>query len=122
MTATYWKEITVPVNAADVTRTYNGKSGCAGGCGGDYANANTRAGKTRINKVNKYLESTLMVVFDTPHKKGPDEVVECCVEIPNAFDESGEWVRCTRVYFTVTDPALMGGTAISHEEWLRLLR
>ena len=34
-----------------LTDTYNGKTGCACGCGGDYSSTESVAGKKRIKKI-----------------------------------------------------------------------
>ena len=114
---TYWKEITVPINMADVVTTYNGQTGCACGCGGDYAKADSNAAKARVNKINKRLDESIMLTYT-----GAGNLLECCIEVPTTYDNAGRTLRCTRVYVNVTDPAALGGVEISHEEWLDLLR
>ena len=86
------------IEIAKVTKTYSGQTGCACGCGGTYAYAesgtepgyyvegNPRTLKMRLNKINKAIQS------------GDDVVVtryldECIYELEN---ESG--TRVVRVY------------------------
>ena len=70
----------------DVTRTYRGKSGCACGCGGSYADAGTRAAKLRLDFINKNLDKPSMII--DVFSDG-----ETCYEFEN---EDG--TRVTRVY------------------------
>lgn len=70
------------------TTTYNGKTGCACGCGGDYADANTPAGQKRISKILKADPEKVVFV---PFGNG-----EGCVEIENR-----DGTRVTRVYVKV---------------------
>jgi hypothetical protein len=65
--------------------TYNGKTGCACGCGGSYADANTPAGQKRIKKIMN--ASPDKVVF-VPFSDGSG-----CLEIENR-----DGTRVTRVY------------------------
>jgi hypothetical protein len=72
------------------TQTYNGKTGCACGCGGNYDDANTIAGKKRIAKIMKAnLEK--VAFFDFNNGEG-------CLEIENA-----DGTRVTRVYVKVSN-------------------
>jgi len=73
-----------------VTNTYNGKTGCACGCGGSYAYAETAAGKKRINKIMNAKQERVKFY---PFGNG----IEGCVEIEN---EDG--TRVTRVYVNST--------------------
>jgi hypothetical protein len=71
------------------TETYNGKTGCACGCGGTYAEANTPAGQKRIKKImNADPEKIALIVFSNK--------VEGCLEIENK-----DGSRVTRVYVKV---------------------
>ena len=68
------------------TETYNGKTGCACGCGGSYADPDSVAGKKRINKImNANPERVKFFQFGNRS--------EGCVEIENA-----DGTRATRVY------------------------
>ena len=67
------------------TDTYNGKTGCACGCGGSYAGADSVAGQKRIAKIKKADPAKVIV---TPFSDG-----EGCVEIENA-----DGSRVTRIY------------------------
>ena len=72
------------------TNTYNGKTGCACGCGGSYAYPETVAGKKRINKI---MNANPERVKFHPFGNG----VEGCLEIENA-----DGTRVTRVYVNST--------------------
>lgn len=54
------------IDIAKVTATYCGSTGCACGCGGNYAGLRDkpRAVKTRINKINNNLDSVIVDVWD----------------------------------------------------------
>ena len=67
------------------SQTYTGKTGCACGCGGSYADANTPAGQKRINKIMNADPAKVMFV---PFNDG-----EGCLEIENK-----DGTRVTRVY------------------------
>ena len=69
------------------TETYNGKTGCACGCGGTYADANTPAGQKRIAKLLKANPERVAFV---PFGRGGG-----CVEMLNQ-----DGTRVTRVYVT----------------------
>jgi hypothetical protein len=71
------------------TDTYNGKTGCACGCGGSYAAPDSVAGKKRIAKIMKANpEKVEFIAFSNG--------TEGCVEIEN---EDG--TRVTRIYVKV---------------------
>ena len=67
------------------TQTYNGKTGCACGCGGNYDAPNTPAGQKRIKKI---LNADPSKVVFVPFGNG-----EGCLEIENR-----DGTRVTRVY------------------------
>ena len=69
----------------NATTTYNGRTGCACGCGGDYAEPNTLAGQKRINKI---MNADQRKVVFVPFGGG-----EGCLEIENR-----DGTRVTRVY------------------------
>lgn len=82
-----------------VRKTYNGLTGCACGCGGDYFVPtgrkqvsydveNDKAVARRVSTINKNLGFTEVWDFGN----------EYCYEIVTAFDADGDPVRCTRVY------------------------
>jgi len=75
------------IKMQDVNETYRGKTGCACGCGGDYATTeeNANSVKRRVNFINKNIGSPSLIV-DTYE----DETI---YELENA---SGS--RVTRVY------------------------
>jgi hypothetical protein len=84
-----------------VRKTYNGLTGCACGCGGDYYVPtgrksldydveNDRAVTRRVSTINKNLD--LARVWDFGD--------EFCYEVVTSFDEDGDPARCTRVYVT----------------------
>lgn len=66
-----------------VTRTYNGKTGCACGCGGSYADAETKAAKSRLAFINRNMDRVKAFHWDG----------ESCYEVENR-----EGTRVTRVY------------------------
>ena len=69
----------------NATDTYNGKTGCACGCGGNYAGAESVAGQKRIKKIlNANPEK--VAYFDFGGGEG-------CLEIENR-----DGTRVTRVY------------------------
>jgi hypothetical protein len=69
----------------NATDTYNGKTGCACGCGGTYAGAESVAGQKRIKKIlNANPEK--VAYFDFGGGEG-------CLEIENR-----DGTRVTRVY------------------------
>ena len=70
------------------TKTYNGKTGCACGCGGTYADAITPAGQKRIKRILNYDPAKVVLI---PFSKG-----EGCLEIENR-----DGTRVTRVYVKV---------------------
>ena len=77
---------------ADINQTYNGLSGCACGCGGNYTDKGENTGKARarINKINvAYLYNPSSVTVD-------DFGDEMCYEITTSVGE--EFDRVTRVY------------------------
>jgi len=91
------KEVAKPLIATDalIDQTYNGKSGCACGCGGDYTEEgdNTGKAKGRINKINKaYANNPLDVqIFDWS-----DRIM---YEMATSdMDSNDEFYRLTRVY------------------------
>jgi hypothetical protein len=67
------------------TDTYNGKTGCACGCGGNYASAESVAGKKRIQKIMK-ADSSKVMYADFGHGEG-------CFEM---YNQDGS--RVVRVY------------------------
>jgi hypothetical protein len=67
------------------TKTYNGKTGCACGCGGTYADAITPEGQKRIKRI---LNADPAKVVFVPFGDG-----EGCLEIENR-----DGTRVTRVY------------------------
>jgi hypothetical protein len=72
----------------NATNTYNGKTGCACGCGGDYADANTVSGQRRIKKIMN-ANPEKVAYFDFGGGEG-------CVEMENQ-----DGTRVTRVYVKV---------------------
>jgi hypothetical protein len=72
------------------TQTYNGKTGCACGCGGNYDDANTIAGKKRIAKIAK-ANPDKVAFFNFNNGEG-------CLEVENA-----DGTRVTRVYVKVAN-------------------
>jgi hypothetical protein len=93
-TVKYAKGITNPLIAADafINQTYNGLSGCACGCGGNYTDKGVNAGaaRGRINKINvAYLYNPSSVTVN-------DFGDEMCYEITTSVGE--EFDRVTRVY------------------------
>ena len=83
--------VLIPADAI-INSTYNGKTGCACGCGGDYTEKgeNTGKAKSRINKINKFFSQkpTSVTVYDFS-----DEML---YEITTSVGE--EFDRVTRVY------------------------
>jgi hypothetical protein len=74
----------------NATDTYNGKTGCACGCGGTYAGAESVAGQKRIKKIlNANPEK--VAYFDFGGGEG-------CLEIENR-----DGTRVTRVYVKETN-------------------
>ena len=69
-----------------ITKTYNGKTGCACGCGGTYAEAGTLAANKRIQFINKNWDQVKAF-----HWNG-----ESCYEVENR-----DGTRVTRVYVKV---------------------
>jgi hypothetical protein len=70
----------------DVINTYRGKVGCACGCGGTYAEANTKASKSRLDFINKNLgDPKMQIDFFSDG--------EICYEFENK-----DGTRVTRVY------------------------
>ena len=67
------------------TNTYNGKTGCACGCGGSYADTDTVAGKKRIARIVNANPETVVYV---PFSDGTG-----CLEIENE-----EGTRVVRIY------------------------
>lgn len=67
------------------TDTYSGKTGCACGCGGNYASAESVAGQKRIEKIMKANPNKVMYV-DFGQGEG-------CIEIENK-----DGSRVVRVY------------------------
>ena len=67
------------------TDTYNGKTGCACGCGGNYASADSVAGQKRIKKILN-ADSRKVAFVDFGQGEG-------CLEIENR-----DGTRVTRVY------------------------
>jgi hypothetical protein len=67
------------------TETYNGKTGCACGCGGSYADADSVMGQRRIKKI---MNADPAKVAFVPFSNG-----EGCLEI-----ENHDGTRVTRVY------------------------
>ena len=68
------------------TDNYNGKTGCACGCGGSYADAESVAGQKRIKKIQN-ADPEKVAFFDFGDGKG-------CIEIENQ-----DGTRVTRVYY-----------------------
>ena len=86
--------ITNPLIPADaiIDQTYNGLSGCACGCGGDYTEdgVNTGKAKARINKINKFYNANpLSVEIDN---YGDRTMYQITTSVGEEFD------RVTRVY------------------------
>lgn len=78
--------MTWPIGITKVSRTYNGKTGCACGCGGEYTedgDTESRAVKLRVSKINANMESAVISEY-------LDE------DIYELVSEDGE--RVTRVY------------------------
>jgi len=76
------------MNAVDLnnaTNTYNGKTGCACGCGGTYAEANTTMGQKRIKRILN-ADPNKVAFFDFNNGEG-------CYEVENA-----EGTRVLRIY------------------------
>ena len=67
------------------TDTYNGKTGCACGCGGNYASVDSLAGQKRIKKIMN-ADSSKVVYFPFSDGRG-------CLEIENK-----DGSRVVRVY------------------------
>jgi membrane protein involved in colicin uptake len=81
----------IPADAV-IDQTYNGLSGCACGCGGDYTEdgVNTGKAKARINKINKfYNDNPLNVEIDN---YGDRTMYQITTSVGEEFD------RVTRVY------------------------
>ena len=77
---------------AAATDTYNGKTGCACGCGGSYAAPDSAAGKKRIAKIMKASRENPFGVAWVPFSCGTEGVVEI---------ESEDGTRVTRIYVKV---------------------
>jgi hypothetical protein len=67
------------------TDTYNGKTGCSCGCAGNYADAQSKAGQTRIRRILN-ADFSKVVFYDFGHGEG-------CYDLEN---EAG--TRCVRIY------------------------
>lgn len=82
-----------------VQQAYNGRTGCACGCRGDYARPEDAPRKvaSRVNKVNRNLDDALVMVWSAE-----DALAE--VVVSRAGD--GTPTRVVRVYFT--PPADLG--------------
>ena len=89
------------------TQTYNGKTGCACGCGGNYDDANTLAGQKRIKKI---LNADPSKVVFVPFGNG-----EGCLEIENR-----DGTRVTRVYVE-TETKKTKTRAITYQDLLDAL-
>lgn len=74
----------------NATDTYNGKTGCACGCGGTYAGAESVAGQKRIKKIMNAEPAKV-----SNHDFGGGEG---CLEIENR-----DGTRVTRVYYKVCE-------------------
>lgn len=72
----------------NATDTYNGKTGCACGCGGTYASTDSLAGQKRIKKIMN-ADLAKLAAFDFGGGEG-------CVELENR-----DGTRVTRVYYKV---------------------
>ena len=72
-----------PIELKWVTKTYRGKTGCACGCGGTYADSGTAAASQRVAFINKNLGDVVAFHWED----------ESCYEI-----ENDEGTRVTRVY------------------------
>jgi hypothetical protein len=72
----------------NATDTYNGKTGCACGCGGRYDSSESISGQKRIKKIMNADPATVQAVH---FGNG-----EGCLEIVNQ-----DGTRVTRVYFKV---------------------
>jgi hypothetical protein len=88
------KGIENPLIPADaiIDQTYNGLSGCACGCGGNYTDegVNTGAARGRINKINvAYLYNPLDVLIENYSNR---TMYEITTSVGEEFD------RVTRVY------------------------
>jgi hypothetical protein len=75
---------TLGIKLEEVARTYNGETGCACGCGGEYTNDGEKSATVtkRLNYVNKGIV------------EGRAEFFGNGVEVANA-----SYTRCTRIYF-----------------------
>ena len=71
----------------NATKTYSGKTGCACGCGGNYADAITPAGQQRIKRILNCDPSKVQFINFNDG--------EGCLEIENR-----DGTRVTRVYVT----------------------
>ena len=72
----------------NATDTYNGKTGCACGCGGRYDSAESISGQKRIKKIMN-ADPAKVQAFDFGGGEG-------CLEIENQ-----DGTRVTRVYYKV---------------------
>jgi len=72
----------------NATQTYNGKTGCACGCGGNYDEAESVAGQKRIKKIMN-ADPEKLIAYDFGNNEG-------CIEIENR-----DGTRVTRVYYKV---------------------
>ena len=83
--------VLIPADAV-IDQTYNGLSGCACGCGGDYTEdgVNTGKAKARINKIDKFYNANpLSVEIDN---YGDRTMYQITTSVGEEFD------RVTRVY------------------------
>ena len=92
----------LPENVLD---TYNGHTGCACGCGGEYAKADSRAGKTRINTINNNRSNALILCTGN----------EAIYEVATGIN------RVTRVYVTCMNPDTICAMEISEQQWHKAL-
>lgn len=74
----------------NATNTYNGKTGCACGCGGDYMPTDSAAGQRRINKI-MFADPAKLTTYDFGNNEG-------CVELENK-----DGTRVTRIYYKVAN-------------------
>ena len=74
----------------NATETYNGKTGCACGCGGNYLPADSIGGQKRIKKLMN-ADPKKVQAFDFGNNEG-------CIEMENQ-----DGTRVTRIYYKVAN-------------------
>jgi hypothetical protein len=84
------------IDINDVTNTYNGKDGCACGCGGDYATPaeNMKKVKSRVNRINAALADP---------KRAHTVGVQMDREEAIYYIENEKTNRAVRVYVALND-------------------